>query len=243
MHNTNTVKWPAIDQGNLILVNADHPWHQDTGLLCPVTPSRSQVLLQDQAARALMELLGRIDPLNELLCVSGYRSHDEQVQLYQDSLEQNGPEFTAKYVALPGCSEHESGLAIDMGLNQEDVDFIRPAFPSHGASQIFREEAARSGFVERYIAEKTPLTGIAAEEWHFRYVGLPHSLIMESTKYCLEEYLDFLRDYPFANSPLRYEGWTIGYISKDEKLPEFGPNDEVTISGDNCQGWIVTRAG
>lgn len=244
MKSENIVKnTPSIHEGSLILVNAEHPYQAGSIQLSSVKPCCGQVLLEDQAARALMELLGRTDPDGELICVSGYRPHQEQVDLYAKSLKENGEEFTRKYVARPGCSEHECGLAIDMGLSQDDLDFIRPSFPGHGTAQTFREEAAKSGFIERYIEEKTKLTGIAAEEWHFRYVGLPHSLIMASTKYCLEEYLDFLKDYPFSSSPLYFEGWTIGYVPFEEGLPEFDPDEEVVISGNNCGGWIITQAG
>lgn len=109
--------------------------------------------------------------------------------------------FTKKFVALPYCSEHQTGLAMDLGLNKEEIDFICPDFPYEGICQEFREAAPSYGFVERYIKGKEKITGISAEPWHFRYVGTPHAKIMEEHGWVLEEYLSFLRtfdcDHPY----------------------------------------------
>ncbi len=103
-----------------------------------------------------------------------------------------GDAFTRQYVALPGCSEHQTGLAIDLGEDVPDLDFIRPSFPDSGACGAFRRAAARYGFLQRYCREKEALTGIAEEPWHFRYVGAPHAQLMEEHGLCLEEYVPFL---------------------------------------------------
>ena len=63
----------------------------------------------------LAALLDGIRVAGRIVPVSGWRSHAEQQALYADSVRDNGLEFTQKYVALPGCSEHETGLAIDVG--------------------------------------------------------------------------------------------------------------------------------
>ena len=83
-------------------------------------------------------------------------------------------------MALPGCSEHQTGLAIDLGKAAGYIDFIRPAFPYDGVCGRFRRLAARYGFIERYQRGKEEVTGISAEPWHFRYVGAPHAQLMES---------------------------------------------------------------
>lgn len=95
--------------------------------------------------------------------------------------------------ALPACSEHETGLAIDLAANAQDIDFICPEFPRSGICQKFREAAPYYGFVERYAKEKEPVTGISGEPWHFRYVGTPHSEIMARKGMCLEEYVECRR--------------------------------------------------
>ena len=91
-------------------------------------------------------------------------------------------------MALPGCSEHQTGLAIDLGLRGPEVDFLCPDFPYTGPCGDFRRLAADYGFVERYPAGKEPITGIAHEPWHFRYVGVPHAERMAAMGLVLEEY-------------------------------------------------------
>ena len=107
----------------------------------------------------------------------------------RQSLAENGREFTEQYVARPGCSEHQTGLAIDLGLRLPEIDFIRPYFPYDGLAGRFRQLAAEYGFVERYPQGKEAVCGIAHEPWHFRYVGRPHALIMQKRGLTLEEYL------------------------------------------------------
>ena len=92
-------------------------------------------------------------------------------------------------MALPGHSEHQTGLAIDLGLRGPEIDFIRPDFPYEGVCQRFRERAADFGFVERYPAGKEAVIGIAHEPWHFRYVGPSHAREMVHRGLVLEEYL------------------------------------------------------
>ena len=99
--------------------------------------------------------------------------------------------LTNKYVAEPGHSEHESGLAVDLAQRGAPPDLIRPSFPDSGVCRSFRKKAPWFGFIQRYEEGKEAITGIACEPWHFRYVGFPHSLIMQKKGLALEEYLDF----------------------------------------------------
>lgn len=146
------------------------------------------VLLERQAAYALELLMERIDGWNRIVPVSGWRSGEEQRRIWDESLRENGMEFTKTYVALPGHSEHESGLAIDLGLKKETIDFIRPDFPYDGICGTFRECAPDYGFIERYPGGKEAVTGIGHEPWHFRYIGTPHARILTDAGLTLEEY-------------------------------------------------------
>ena len=161
-----------------------------------------------------------------------------------DTLAANGPDFTRKYVARPGCSEHQTGLAIDLGKAAGKIDFIRPAFPHDGACGAFRRLAAQYGFIERYRREKESLTGIAEEPWHFRYVGAPHAQLMESHGLCLEEYTALLRQGP-RSCPL-----LDGRLAQVFYIPCTGGRTQIRlpegccqISGDNVGGFIVTAWG
>ena len=175
---------------SLILVNRQHPYtlsvRQD---LTAVRSDSPHILLEREAAQALSRLMEKLGGWGNIVPVSGWRSFTDQRKIYLDSLRDNGREFTRQFVALPGHSEHQTGLAIDLGLRGASVDFVRPDFPYEGICQRFRELAPAYGFIERYPAGKEHVTGIAHEPWHFRYVGAPHAESMAQQGLCLEEYL------------------------------------------------------
>lgn len=172
----------------LQLVNAAHPYRGTLPLGQLVPVCSSPVCLWQGAAQALEALLAEIDAEGQIVPVSGWRSAAEQRTIWAESLADNGLAFTQQYVARPGCSEHQTGLAIDLALNRGEIDFIRPAFPEDGICGAFRRRAAAHGFVLRYPAGKEAVTGIAHEPWHFRYVGVPHAARMVAAGQCLEEY-------------------------------------------------------
>ena len=175
---------------SLILVNGQHAYLSDAEQdLIPVHENYPDILLEREAVCALSRIMEQLGGWTSIVPVSGWRSLEEQIELYEESLRENGPEFTKKFVALPGHSEHQTGLAIDLGLRQPEIDFICPAFPYEGICQKFRELAPAYGFIERYPKGKEHITGIAHEPWHFRYVDRPHSEIMAFQGLTLEEYL------------------------------------------------------
>ena len=163
----------------------------------------------------------------------------EQEKIYNDSLKDNGLKFTKKYVALPNASEHETGLAIDLGVKDEDINIINPSFPSRGIALKFKKLAPFYGFILRYTKEKEKITQIAAEEWHFRYVGIPHAEIMQKYNFCLEEYLAYLKKHNiiYQNENYQYE---ISYLKYQENLYLNLTNNDF-ISGNNIDGFIITR--
>ena len=116
----------GIHSGLLVLVNAEHPIRgAERPVLAPALPG-SEVLLDARAAAMLTGLVSRLRAAGEIVPVSGWRSMREQQEIWDSSLRENGEDFTRKYVALPGCSEHQTGLAIDLALRAEEIDFIRP---------------------------------------------------------------------------------------------------------------------
>ena len=171
----------------LILVNAAHPCPAEVPELVPLLGG--PVLLEREAARALEALMAEVDGWRSIVPVSGWRSREEQAALYQTSLAEHGPEFTRRFVARPGYSEHHTGLAIDLGLRGAEPDLICPDFPHTGICRRVRERAADFGFVERYPQGREAVTGIAYEPWHFRYVGPLHAREMADRGLTLEEYL------------------------------------------------------
>lgn len=175
----------------LILVNRAHRMYGKPDDLMSVSDAYPDIMLRRAAGQALQELMKAAGCGGQIVPVSGYRSQKEQEEIYESSLAENGPEFTEKYVALPGCSEHQTGLAIDLALKQACIDFIRPHFPYDGICGVLRALASAYGFVERYPAGKEAVTGIAHEPWHFRYVGCPHAGIMSAQNMTLEEYVEY----------------------------------------------------
>lgn len=232
----------GIHSGLLVLVNAEHPIRRrERPVLAPAAPG-SDVLLDTRAAAMLTGLISRLGAAGEIVPVSGWRSMREQREIWDGSMAENGTEFTRKYVALPGCSEHQTGLAIDLALRSDNIDFIRPDFPYDGICGRFRALAADYGFIERYQAGKEHITGIAAEPWHFRYVGRPHARLMSDNGLCLEEYVEMLRSYPYPERLLETRGGVyeadVGFAFAKSELEL--PDAPYQISGNNVDGYIYT---
>ena len=125
--------------------------------------------------------------------VSGYRDGEEQEKIFENkyaSFREQGygrrqaRELTEKWVAEPGTSEHETGLAVDINPDREK-----------SGDEVYvwlSENAHRYGFVKRYPEDKTDITGIANEPWHYRYVGETAAREMKKKDMCLEEYIEYI---------------------------------------------------
>lgn len=244
---TFTLQREEIHRGCLILVNQDAPYIPGTTeeTMQSVDPDYPAIKLNARAALMLLQIFRKIRCQGSIIPVSGYRTMEEQIQIYKDSLSENGPEFTNQYVARPGCSEHQTGLAIDLGEMSETIDYIRPSFPYTGICQRFRRESVRYGFIERYTGDKQPITHISSEPWHFRYVGYPHSVIMTEQALTLEEYLDYIRDFSYGRKHLHYrkEGKEIDIAflpARQETRLTFPDDAAYQISGNNIDGFIIT---
>ena len=96
--------------GPLALVNRPHPLQSGFSItLAPPVEACPDILLERQAAAMLAACLRAVGAAGRILPVSGWRSHAEQQAIWADTLRREGAAFTKKYVALPGCSEHETG--------------------------------------------------------------------------------------------------------------------------------------
>lgn len=238
----------ALYNGSLILVNSNNPIKKEfkrENLVAPFL-KYEDILIAQMTSNILREALTAIDGYEEIIPVSGYRTLDEQVDIYNSSLIVNGEGFTKKYVAEPDCSEHQTGLAIDLAKKSNVVDFICPEFPYEGICQRFREVSIKYGFIERYKEEKKYITKISGEPWHFRYVGYPHSEVMMKNNLALEEYLEFIKQYKYGENPYAFKiGNRKILISYKEYIDENTTielnNDELyKVSGNNYDGFIIT---
>jgi len=122
---------------------------------------------------------------------SGYRSYTTQRELFENRVNRymnNGysraqaEKNAALWIAAPGTSEHQSGLAVDFNC-------ITMAFEQTVAYQWLIENAHRYGFILRYPRETTHITGVNYEPWHFRYVGVEHASMIWDCGVTLEEYV------------------------------------------------------
>ena len=103
----------------------------------------------------------------DIFIASGYRSYIEQSKVYFYYLRKLGLEAAKKRVALPGASEHQTGLALDLGVIENDQNKNITRDESHWLS----ENATEYGFILRFPEGKEQITGIGYEPWHFRFVG------------------------------------------------------------------------
>ena len=127
---------------------------------------------------------------------SGYRSVQRQSELFDRAVEENlgngmgqqqAEAVAALSVARPGCSEHNTGLAIDLNGVRENFD-TTPEY------EWLTEHAAEYGFILRYPEDKQEITKIRFEPWHYRYVGVEHAKAMQERHFCLEEYVEYLEN-------------------------------------------------
>lgn len=238
------------ERGSLILVSPNHPFiHTPSGKdMVPAFKEEPSAVLDVWAAAALQSLIKCVHAEELIVPVSGFRTKEEQEHIWEDSVRENGLEFTKKYVAVPGHSEHQTGFAIDLAEKKEEIDFICPRFPYTGKFLEFRKRAPEYGFVERYIRGKEDITGIGAEPWHFRYVGYPHSVIMTENGMVLEEYIDFLKCHTDYEHPYVYRNAggdiRISYLpvnSGDTAQAMVGRKESFVVSGTNEGGAVLLR--
>ena len=187
----------------LLLVNAAHPlpkvpWPD----LTAVDECYPDVLLERRVAGLLRACIQAVGGQGQIVPVSGWRSQAEQQSIWDDCLIKSGETFTRKYVALPGCSEHQTGLAIDLGLAAEKLTSSAPTFPRTASAAPSAAVPPILALCSGYPAGKEAVTGIAHEPWHFRYVGVPHARLMTEMGLTLEEYVAWLREC-HSQAPLR----------------------------------------
>jgi D-alanyl-D-alanine dipeptidase/carboxypeptidase len=232
-----------IYKGPLRLVNAKYPLKTGSEMiLTPFQAGNQAVLLEMKAATLLSQLLKAAGCIDEIIPVSGYRSRAEQEMIYQDAVNDHGVDFASRFVALPDCSEHQTGLSVDLSENTGTIDYLRPSFPYDGKYGQFRRLAPRYGYIERYGPDKEKLTGIAHEPWHFRYVGYPHAAIMNENNMCLEEYADYIRAFSCDRKRLRFGDTEVFYSNAERARAGFELHENACFqtSGNNIDGFIVT---
>ena len=149
--------------------------------------------MRDDAATALEQMAAdcQKETGEYIVSVSGYRSYQTQSTIYQRKKEKVGTKKADEYVARAGASEHQLGLAMDLGW--ADYEGCSEKFPKSKAGKWTHENCWKYGFILRYQAGWEDVTGYKQEEWHFRYVGLEHAKAIYENQMPLEEYLVLVR--------------------------------------------------
>lgn len=173
---------------NLTLVNRWNPLPENYDIDLVEVPGGEKV--DKRIYEPLMEMLeaAKEGNWNQLpVVVSGYRTQEKQQELYDEKIAEYRKQGYSKdeavkqaeqWVAVPGCSEHQLGIAVDINGSTYDLYFW------------LKENSYKYGFIFRYPGGKTNITGTAEEVWHYWYVGVEAATEIYKQGLCLEEYLE-----------------------------------------------------
>ncbi|PEX67507.1 D-Ala-D-Ala carboxypeptidase VanY [Bacillus cereus] len=229
-----------IYKGDLLLVNRDYPVKKDSIRSDIINVNHNSELVRgyvifDRNLRLskyvvkkflnVVDAAGK-DGVQHFLMSSGYRDFKEQSKLYK--------EMGSDYALPAGYSEHNLGLSLDVGSTQKKME-------KAPEGKWIEENVWKHGFVLRYPKNKSNITGIQYEPWHIRYVGLPHSAIMQKKNFTLEEYLEFLKEEKEVSTEVEGKKYTVSYYKVSENTKVNVPaNKQYEISGNNMDGVIMT---
>lgn len=145
--------------------------------------------MRQEAADALVKLLQAAKSISLIITpLSGYRSYNTQVAVYGNEVKNFGQAVADTESARPGHSEHQTGLAIDVGGGGCGIE---NCFGETLEGKWLAMHAYEYGFIIRYTAEKQDITGYRAEPWHIRYIGTVLSMEMHNQNtVTLEEFFD-----------------------------------------------------
>lgn len=189
------IPWTERDAWALLLINADNPLPEGYEDSVELTELKGNILIDDRIYNDLQQMMDdcREQELNPLI-LNGYRTRAQQQELFQSELNKltisgysldNATIEAQKKQPLPGCSEHNAGLAVD--IVPEDSPYLTQDQEETGELQWIMDHCHEYGFVMRYPADKTEITGMRYQPWHYRYVGRDAAAYMTEHHLCLEE--------------------------------------------------------
>ncbi|WP_423407110.1 D-alanyl-D-alanine carboxypeptidase family protein [Heyndrickxia sp. MSNUG] len=147
-------------------------------------------LMRQEAAVALEKMFaGAKNDGIELAAVSGYRSYGRQDAIFNAEIKRVGKEKALEAVAIPGSSEHQTGLTMDISSRTNDFN-LDEKFAKTKEGVWLVHNAHEYGFILRYPKGKEGITGYMYEPWHFRYVGIKAAAEIYKNNWTLEEYFD-----------------------------------------------------
>lgn len=186
----------GVDSDELLtLVNAEHPMPSEWQ--CELVQLNNGQNIDSRAYEDLQQMMdtARAEGYDPYIC-SSWRSHETQVRLFEEEIqsykkqgysEREAEVQAAQWVAVPGTSEHELGLALDIvSVENQRLEESQENTPTQ---QWLMEHCYEYGFILRYPKDKEDITGIGYEPWHYRYVGQEHARVIHESGVCLEEYV------------------------------------------------------
>lgn len=179
----------------LVLVNDDYPLDQEyQPELAEVIEGRSVDSRIVEDTKQMLED-AQAGGLKMYIC-SAYRSYEDQKTVFNETMQNwvnqgssllDAYNETKKSVAVPGYSEHATGLSLD--ITSEDYQNLDEKQADTSESKWLAENCYKYGFILRYPPEKADITGIIYEPWHYRYVGKEAAKEIKEKGITLEEYL------------------------------------------------------
>lgn len=160
-----------------------------------VTVSGTSFQLRKQAADAVQDLVADARAAGHSIKVlSAFRSYQRQATLFNQYQAQYGTDYAERISARPGTSEHQLGLAADLGYTNSRAE-LKEAFGQTPAGQWIAEHAVDYGLIVRYPVGKEEITGYKYEPWHVRYIGKEQAKAMQdSGAETYEEYFGMLQE-------------------------------------------------
>ena len=198
----NNTKGVVARDWRILLVNRDNPIPK--GFSVELAKVQGNVRFDARAAEHFNSLLKacREEIGYSLQPRTAFRSNGLQKTLYDNKLKSHmnrgksrneAERLTNNYIALPGTSEHEIGLAVDFNV-------LKQEFEETEGFKWLDANAHKYGFILRYPKDKESITKVKYEPWHFRYVGRTHAETMKGKNLCLEEYVHYLWKKSRVNS-------------------------------------------
>lgn len=167
-----TLNKDDIYQGPLVLVNHNYPIANNYQITNCSTAKDSTISLEKTAMEMLTKALQEIKAEDKIVLVSGLRSGQEQAMIYNQAIQNHGKEFVDKFVARVNCSEHQTGLAIDLAVKNETIDIFCPDFTSQEICQQFRDIASDYGLFRDILKIKLILPKLVRNHGIFAMLGL-----------------------------------------------------------------------
>ena len=151
---------------------------------------KNNILVEENALNAFRKMQKDALDYNYVIDImSGYRTYNYQKNLYNNLVKNMGFNYALRAIAKPGCSEHQTGLAIDYCIYKNDKCYIEHEIIDMVETKWIHDNAHKYGFILRYPKGKEEITGYNYEPWHLRYVG-DLAIYLYNNDLTLEEYKD-----------------------------------------------------